>query len=107
MSLTFDQSHRLQEHLNFCNHSDIKRQEVSQTFLMVDYVRMMTVEKSCKVCMGDVDRLSICSFSKKKKKKKGSLESYDKILEFWDRESQDKQFICLHRELSNLPMDHV
>ena len=44
--------------LNLCSHSVIKLHEASQMFMMVDYVRGMTV-KSCRY--GEYGSLSICS----------------------------------------------
>ena len=33
-----------------CSHSDVKLREATHMFMLVDYVREMTVEKSCKYC---------------------------------------------------------
>ena len=34
--------------LNFCSHSVVKFHEATQMFVTVDYLREMTVKKSCK-----------------------------------------------------------
>ena len=42
-----------------CSHCVVKLHEISQLFMMVDYVREMTVKSP--VSMGNMDHLSICS----------------------------------------------
>ena len=46
MTSVFIQSHR--ESWDWCSHSVVKLYEVTQMFVMVDYVREMTVKKCCK-----------------------------------------------------------
>ena len=48
MTLMFTQGHRVRESWNLCSHCVVKLHEAAQLFMMVDYVRKMTVKKSCK-----------------------------------------------------------
>ena len=48
MSLMFTQAHMVMGNINLCNHCVVKLHEATQVFMMVDYVREMTVRRSCK-----------------------------------------------------------
>ena len=55
----FTKGHRLQESWNLCCCSAVKLNEATEMFMMVDYVREMTVKKTCSY--GEYGFLSICS----------------------------------------------
>ena len=48
MTILLIQGHRLRERCNLCRDSVVKLHEATPMFMMVDYVRYMTVKKSCK-----------------------------------------------------------
>ena len=57
-SLMFSQGHRVTAKQNLCCHSAEELHESTQLFMLVYYVKEMTVKKCC---MKNIDRLSICS----------------------------------------------
>ena len=57
MTLMFSQGHRVTGKLNLCSHSVVKLHGATRVFVMVDYVKEMTM-KSCKSCeYGSLERL--------------------------------------------------
>ena len=50
MTLMFTEGHRFTGNYNLCSHSVAKLHEVTEMFVMVDYVREMVEKKSWKYC---------------------------------------------------------
>ena len=60
MILMLTEGHRVTGNLELCSHSVVKLHVATQMFTMVEYVREMSVTKSC---MTNMDHLIICKFA--------------------------------------------